>query len=292
MKKFITIFKFSLLLVFLSNCSNQNTPSNYPITNAISPVRNISQDSCLATYNRLSSSGICYNYYNNINSQCDSIYKDILKSRGSDIFPRDKCGVVTDTTKFNLSDKSACNIDFRNQATYSNSQLCSFIHSSQESQCKPKMVEELLNTRKVEVYPQSKCGIAKITSSTSSDCMTDFSNQNAYPTGQLCNFIHSNQLSQCKTKMIDELISNRKLKPFPKETCGNSFLSQPKSDAPKQCNKLISRINSSNDPIKFSCEYRYKSLEKESIICRKYLTEAITSRGRKVGSSFESCGIK
>jgi hypothetical protein len=99
MKIYLFILKISTAIIFLANCSNQNPQSNYPISNTITPVRNISQDSCLSTYNGLSSSGICYNYYNNINSQCDSIYKDILKSRGSDVFPRDKCGVITDTTK-------------------------------------------------------------------------------------------------------------------------------------------------------------------------------------------------
>ncbi len=59
-----------------------------------------------------------------------------------------------------------------------------------------------------------------------------------------------------------------------------------------KCERFINQIRSHSSPVAEACRIRYKSLQEETIACRRELTSFISQNSKGPGTSFESCGTR
>jgi hypothetical protein len=179
----------------------------------------------------------------------------------------------------------------------SSSDICRTYWDNSNTACDQSMRQEL-EKRNSQITPKAVCGQPKC---------ADLSN---FTPSEICNRYWSNSNVACDGSIREEF-TKRKLQIYPQNSCGRSVVSNeslnntPLKEPPlpppnsgnkptisKKCESVIDSISSSNTAVKTACELRYKSLSKESILCRSEIVSFINMNSSGVGTDFFSCGSK
>lgn len=276
----ITLIRISLLLcvsILMLSCSNssKNVQPSY------------SNTAHCTVYRNLPTTSLCSTYWENKDTICDGVIFQEFNKRnvhqGKAI-----CG-----QPLTSSQTSSCS----RYTSMSGSDICKTYWDNSNTACDQSMRQEL-EKRNLQITPKAVCGQPKC---------ADLSN---FTPSEICNRFWSNSNVACDGSIREEF-TKRKLQIYPQNSCGravinneslnNTPLKEPPLPPPnsgnkptisKKCESVIDSISSSNTAVKTACELRYKSLSRESILCRSEIVSFINMNSSGVGTDFFSCGAK
>jgi len=265
------------ILLILSSCSNS--------PKYVQPA--YSSTAHCSVYQNLPTSSLCYTYWGNKDTSCDNVIRNEFSKRNVSA-SNATCGQPLN----NLSSASCIRISSMNS-----SEICKAYWDNSNTACDQTMRQEL-EKRNLQITPRAVCGLPKC---------SDLSN---FTPSEICNRYWSNSNVACDGNIREEF-AKRKLEIYPKNLCGRPSvtnentnvtpLKEPpssngsgtnKPSVSKKCESVIDSISTSNNSVKAACELRYKSLSKESILCRSEIVSFINMNSSGVGTDISSCGSR
>ena len=187
--------------------------------------------------------------------------------------------------------------------TMTPSSICTSYWSRGQDPCDYYMAQEL-DKRNLHYGPRSNCGQPKtitpprlvapaIPQTCNIQSFSDIDPQS------LCRIYINNENRVCDNGIRTEL-TRRQLKITPPNECGEPLIPEkiakieitlPNNILPS-CTNVINGFTSHSEPVRAACDFRYKSAVRESIICRKSVTEFINLNSKGVGNNSQTCGLK
>jgi len=224
------------------------------------------------------------------------------------LYPPEQCGKSSkDTLKVDSGTASQnnqsqiCTSDFSGStAEY----LCETYHKNRWVQCDSKIRNEIL-TRGLKLNPVIQCG-QKLDRDTGNSSLTKSPPQCdvvRFTTEKLCDDYWNNKNSSCNSNIISE-INKRGWSHQPQLTCGTMPLTnnavgntaqQEYKFPPKViagCDTVIGKIKINSNPIATACSLHHRSMDIDSIKCKRNIDEFIKLNSKGVGKSFATCGLQ
>jgi TPR repeat protein len=167
------------------------------------------------------------------------------------------------------------------------SQLCKTYWTNGDTSC-DSVIRQIIANRKENLSPEI-CGtpIRPNIPPCTNNVVASLSSK------EICNRLNTEKNPQCSTNLKDEL-SSRDQYSTPHQICGTQNLSKlvkPYSDTDK-CNLFINKIVSQPNFISSACNFRFNSLDDETILCRNELNQFINLNSEGVGTNSLTCGIR
>jgi hypothetical protein len=187
--------------------------------------------------------------------------------------------------------------------TMDTSAMCVAYWSNRDVTCDYIMIEQF-KRRNVIYSSRSQCGQPSIPVSSPQTTQNrplvcniqSFWNFDAQ---SLCRIYVKNENLACDSRIRTEL-SSRSLKFTPHDECGQPLFKSPvqkkeltiPNNIANSCMDTIKTFTNSTEPLKTACDFRYKSVVRESITCRKHVNDFINLNSKGVGNNSQSCGLQ